>query len=201
MHNHSIYLDTILVAVPCYIKYMKYVALLRGINVGGNNKIKMADLKVCLEKAGLNNVRTYIQSGNVLFESAELDKALLTTQFEQTISKTFKLTVPTVILSEPELRTIAKNTPAGWLENPEWKYNYVFLKPPYKMDQVLTDIGELKPDIEAMTAGEGILYQGMSIKLFGRTTTGKLAGKPVYKLMTIRNHNTVTKLIALLDEA
>ena len=180
---------------------MTYIALLRGINVGGNNKIKMAELKVCLEKAGLQNVRTYIQSGNVLFESVEINKTALTNKFEQAVVDTFRLNVPTVILNEPEIRAIAKNTPANWLQNPEWKYNYVFLKPPYNIDEVVDAIGELKPDIEATTVGEGVLYQGMSIKLFGRTTTGKLAGKPVYKIMTIRNHKTVTKLLALLDEA
>ena len=178
---------------------MKYVALLRGINVGGKNMIKMAELKECLSVAGLENVSTYIQSGNVLFESDETNKAILTDTVERTISDTFGLQVPAVVLSKDDFEQAVKGVPKGWLQNPEWKYNYVFLKPPYDIDKVVVEIGTLKPEIESMTAGEGILYQAMSIKLFGRTTTGKLAGQPVYKLMTFRNHNTVTKLYELLQ--
>ena len=181
-----------------YTKDMKYVALLRGINVGGKNMIRMAELKECLSVAGLENVATYIQSGNILFESDETDKAALTGVLEKTITDTFGLNIPAVVLSQQDLEQVVKNVPKDWLQNPEWKYNYVFLMPPYDIDDVVASIGTLKPGIESMTVGEGILYQGMSIKLFGRTTTGKLAGQPVYKLMTIRNHNTVTKLYEMM---
>ena len=179
---------------------MKYVALLRGINVGGNNKISMAELKVNFEKQGLQQVRTYINSGNVIFKSEEKDTRKLEKLIEAAIEKQFSMKVPVVILSEAQLQRILKDAPPKWMKNDEWKYNYVILKPPYEMDEVVASIGELKPDIEAMTAGDGVLYQSMSIKLFGRTTTGKLAGKPVYKLMTIRNHNTLSKLEQLLKE-
>jgi uncharacterized protein (DUF1697 family) len=69
---------------------------------------------------------------------------------------------------------------------------------PYDMQQVVADIGDLKPDIEMLIAGEGVLYQSMSLALFGRTTTGKLATKPIYKRMTVRNYNTSMKLLTLL---
>ena len=179
---------------------MKYVALLRGINVGGNTKIKMSELVECLEKSGLLDVKTYIQSGNVIFSSDEKNTEVLAANIENVITKTFGLTVPTVVLSQSQLQAVIDNVPEGWLENPEWKYNYLFLKPPFKMKEVLTDIGELKPDIEAMTTGKDVIYQSMSIKLFGRTTTGKLASRPVYKIITIRNHNTVSKLLHMMNE-
>ena len=178
---------------------MKYVALLRGINVGGNNKIKMAELKTCLEEQGLEQVSTYIQSGNVLFKSPEKNTDELTRKIEQAIEAKFGLEVPVVVLSEKQLRNILENTPPKWLKDDEWKYNYLILKPPYIMDDVVTAVGELKPDIEEMIAGEGVLYQSMLFKMYGRTTTGKIAGKPVYKLMTIRNHNTMSKLLTLLE--
>lgn len=176
---------------------MRYVALLRGINVGGKNMVRMAELKPCLEKVGLNGVRTYIQSGNILFESDETDKTKLVTLMEQAIIKEFGHEVPVVLLTHNELENIATSTPKGWMENPEFKYNYIFLKPPYDINKVVEAIGVLKPDIESVTVGEGVLYQSMSIKLFGRTTTGKLASNPIYKIMTFRNHNTVTKLLEL----
>lgn len=179
---------------------MKYVALLRGINVGGNRKVPMSDLKVCLENIGLENVRTYIQSGNVLFESESRDPRVLEKNIETAIEETFGFPVPTVVLSADELKSILDQTPKGWNEDPEWKYNYIFLKSPYDEKEVIDGIGVLKPDIEALTLGKGIIYQSMLFSMYGRTTTGKLASRPVYQLMTIRNHNTVSKLVGLLSE-
>jgi uncharacterized protein (DUF1697 family) len=117
------------------------------------------------------------------------------------IEKCFAAKILVVILSQVQLRRIIDNVPVGWMQDAGWKYNYLFLKKPYDMHDVVAAVGELKPDIEAMTPGEGVLYQSMSRQLFGRTTTGKLASKPVYQLMTIRNHNTVTKLLGLMEQS
>lgn len=179
---------------------MKYVALLRGINVGGNNKLPMAELRDCLSKNGFENVKTYIQSGNVIFDSSESDATKLTKIVENCIQKQFGLQVPVVLLSRPAYEHIAAHAPKNWLKNPEWKYNYIFLKQPYDMQKILSDIGLLKPDIESIDVGTGVLYQGISIKSFGRAAGGKIAGKPVYKIMTIRNHNTVTQLNEMLQD-
>jgi uncharacterized protein (DUF1697 family) len=179
---------------------MKYIALLRGINVGGNNKVPMADLRECLEKLGLKNVQTYIQSGNVIFESDEKDEAKLTHDIEQAIETHFGFPVVVALFGQPEFEYITTHTPKDWLKNSEHKYNYLFLKKPWSEAEVIAAIGPLKPELESATAGKGVIYQSMSVKFFGRTTGGKIAGKPVYKLMTIRNHNTVTKLLGLLRE-
>lgn len=178
---------------------MRYVALLRGINVGGNNKVPMADLRACLEEAGLSNVQTYIQSGNVVFSSDAKDDTKLTKQIEQAIEKTFGFPVVVAVFSQPEFEYIASHTPKDWLKNPEWKYNYLFLKKPTTGQEALKALGDQKSDIELAVAGEGVVYQAMSIKLFGRTTASKMIGTPIYKQMTIRNHNTVTKLLELLQ--
>ena len=77
----------------------QYLALLRGINVGGNNIIKMADLKACFESLGLTDVVTYIQSGNVIFKSAEKDKAKLTKMIEAGLSKRFNYEARLVVIS------------------------------------------------------------------------------------------------------
>lgn len=178
---------------------MKYVALLRGINVGGKNMIKMAQLRVCLENSGFGNVQTYIQSGNIIFETGDSGKVAITKKVEQAIEKEFGLKIPVVVLSKKELETVAAELPKGWMKKADWKYNYLFLKEPYDMKEVVAAIGELKPDIEEMIVGKGVLYQSMLLKKFGSTTGGKLAGTPVYKIITIRNHNTVTKLLALMQ--
>ncbi len=177
---------------------MKYVALLRGINVGGNNKVPMADLKACLEDAGLESVRTYIQSGNVILQSSEKDETKLTQKIERAIEKAFGFPVVVALFNHAEFEAIAQHVPKDWLKNPEWKYNYLFLKKPTTAQEALDALGEQKTEIEYVKAGNGVLYQAMSIKLFGRTTASKMIGTPIYKQMTIRNHNTVTKLAELL---
>jgi len=88
----------------------QYIALLRGINVGGKNKIKMADLREALSNVGFTNVQTYIQSGNILLESNE-DEATLRTLIEHTIEQEFALSIKTVIRTSEQLKQIVENCP------------------------------------------------------------------------------------------
>lgn len=85
---------------------MKYLALLRGINVGGNNIIKMTDLQKAFKDIGLNSVQTYIQSGNVIFESAETDKSLLTQEIESKLSTTFNYTSKIILIDNLQFKQI-----------------------------------------------------------------------------------------------
>lgn len=176
-----------------------YLALLRGINVGGNSLIKMADLKDSLAKAGFKDARTYIQSGNVLFVSSETDTGKLAKQIENVIETTFKLDVAVVVFSKQEWQAIIKAAPAWWGKDADWKHNILVMVPPYDMKDVVTAYGQLKPDIETMAPGKGVMYQSLSWESFGKTTGGKLASNPIYKKMTIRNYNTATKLLRLFD--
>ena len=93
----------------------QYLALLRGINVGGKNIIKMTDLKACFEASKLENVATYIQSGNVLFETAETDSVKLTRKLEQALSKIFSpYQARLVLCSHAKLRRIVREAPKGF---------------------------------------------------------------------------------------
>ena len=177
---------------------MTYIALLRGINVGGKAKIAMSDLRQCLTEAGLKDVRTYIQSGNVVF-NASLTSTELVNIIERAIMEQFGFEVPTAVFAERQWHKIIQAAPPDWGKDPNWKHNLLILLTPYNMDDVMATVGELKPDIESMVPGEGVIYQSMSRKLFGRTTTGKLASNPIYKRMTIRNYNTSVKLLSLLE--
>jgi hypothetical protein len=95
--------------------YTQYVALLRGINVGGGNIIKMTDLKACFDASKLENVATYIQSGNVLFETAETDLVKLVRELEKALSKTFSRYQARIVLcSHAKLRQIVRKAPRGF---------------------------------------------------------------------------------------
>jgi uncharacterized protein (DUF1697 family) len=178
-----------------------YLALLRGVNVGGNGIISMPALREALTKAGFENVRTYIQSGNILFTSASTDREQLTRAIHKCIKSTFGLDVAVVLFTKEEWRRIIRNAPDWWGADIEWKHNLLILLPPTSAAETIDAIGRLKPDIEAVLPGEGVVYQSMSFKLFGRTTTGKLASNHIYKMLTIRNYNTATKLLALFDKS
>lgn len=179
---------------------MLYVALLRGINVGGNNLIKMPELKACFEALGFSDVKTYIQSGNVIFSSDGKDIDNLITIIEKGIDQSFKVPVKVVVRSHADMKKIIAAAPKDWGVDDTWKHNLIFVKSPMQAKKALIETGELKPDIETAVAGDGVIYQSSSWQFAGRTTYGKLPGKPIYQHMTIRNYNTSTKLLKLMDE-
>ncbi len=176
-----------------------YLALLRGVNVGGKTMLSMAELKTSLSAAGFTNVRTYINSGNVIFEaSGQSDCLQLGRHISDHIRQTFKLEVAAVVFSAARWRQVVADAPKDWGKNTSWKHNVLVLLPPYELKQIVAEIGELKSGIETMNSGDGVLYQSLSWAAFSRTTGGKLAAKPAYKRMTVRNYNTSVKLAGLL---
>jgi len=102
------------------------------------------------------------------------------------------------VFSRAEWQQVIDSAPKAWGKDPDWKHNLLIMIKPYDMTEVVAGIVQLKPDIESLDAGTGVLYQSMSRELFGRTTAGKPASSPVYKRMTIRNYNTATKLLNLM---
>lgn len=97
---------------------MKYAAFLRGINVGGKNKIKMETLREILSAEGFENVKTYINSGNVIFETSKSDDKKLAEQIEKAIEKEFGLNIKTMVRSTDEIKNIVENNPFdGQFEN------------------------------------------------------------------------------------
>jgi uncharacterized protein (DUF1697 family) len=179
---------------------MRYLVLLRGVNVGGKSLIRMPELQAALSNAGFHDARTYIQSGNVLLTSPDKDSDHLAAVIEKLIREQFTLDVTVTILSRDTWHSIIKEAPEWWDKDTQWKHNLIVLIPPYDIETVIRAFGELKPDIERIEPGHGVIYQSLSVKLLGRVTSGKLSSSPSYRRMTIRNYNTASKLLQLLDE-
>lgn len=175
-----------------------YAALLRGVNVGGNAKLPMANLKEKLTAAGLSDVMTYIQSGNVIFSAKESSKQKLAALIHDVTEHDFDIDCGVVVFEKGEWLDIIKRAPDWWGSIDGWKHNLWILIPPHRVDEAVEAIGVLKPDIESVQPGNGVIYQSMSFEKFGRTSTGKIASSPTYKKMTIRNYNTCVKLADLL---
>lgn len=176
---------------------MNYLALLRGINVGGNNIIKMADLKTCLEKFGLSAVKTYIQSGNVLFESDSKNRTQLTEQIEKILSKTFNYQSNLVLITIQELEKIIKSAPKDFGQQPDkYRYDVLFLKPPLTSAEAIKQM-PINPEVDQITAGPNVLYFSRLISKATQSRLNKIVGTPIYKQLTIRNWNTTTKLLTI----
>jgi uncharacterized protein (DUF1697 family) len=175
---------------------MRYVALLRGINVGGNSIIKMADLKECVEMLGHDAVRTYIASGNVLFETAERGGAKLDTALERAIERRFELPVRVVVRSRAEIEKIAARVPSHWLGNADVRVTVAFLLRGNDARTVAAGLSPKDGIDELVTAPGAVMW---AIRRDALTRSGlRLVGTPVYKQMTLRNLNTTLKLAELL---
>jgi uncharacterized protein (DUF1697 family) len=176
-----------------------YVALLRGINVGGNNLIKMTELKACLEGQGFRDVATFIQSGNVLFDASQSNKAKLTREIERVLAATFDYQASVVLRSKKELREVVDGAPEGFgAQAAKYRYDVIFLKEPLTAAVAMKSV-PVKQGVDEAHAGKGALYFSRLISKASSSHLSKLAAQPIYKSMTIRNWNTTTKLLALLE--
>jgi uncharacterized protein (DUF1697 family) len=178
---------------------MNYLALLRGINVGGKSMIAMSELRTALQDAGFQHVRTYIQSGNVLVaSSANAATARLAAKIESAIQKTFAMNVGVAVFSEKEWQEVVQQAPQWWGRDKEWKHNLLALLPGTEPADVIDAMAALNPSIERVAAGRHVVYQSLSSKVAGRTTSSKLPSHSIYRRLTVRNYNTTQKLAELL---
>ncbi len=178
---------------------MENLALLRGINVGGNNIIKMTDLKACFGSMSLTDVTTYIQSGNVLFKCSGKNRENLTTRIEKVLSKRFNYKARAILVSHDELRNAVKLAPKKFGKNPaKFRYDVIFLKKPLTASKAIKDIS-IKEGVDRADAGKDILYFSRLISKAGQSRLARIVQLPMYQHMTIRNWNTTTKLLVLMD--
>jgi uncharacterized protein (DUF1697 family) len=175
----------------------KYVAFLRGINVGGKNVIKMEALREAFVKMGFSSVTSYIQSGNVIFETDISDKLEIEKKVESSLKERFKYDARVIVRSSEDMENTVKNIPAIF-QNPEWKHNVIFLGDTLDSPEVLKKF-ELKEGIEETNYVKGVLFWSAEMKSIGRSTMLKLSTKKEYKEMTVRNVNTTRKILELMS--
>lgn len=179
----------------------RYVVLLRGVNVGGKNKLPMADLKRCLEEHGFAHVKTYIQSGNILVDS-DLQPKTVGSLIEQLITANFDLdssVIRVLVLTRNQLRDIVERKPEGFGEQPELYHSDVIFLMGISSKEVLS-VFRPREGVDTIWPGEGVVY---SRRLSAQRTKSRLSsivGTPAYQSMTIRNWNTTTKLLALMSD-
>jgi uncharacterized protein (DUF1697 family) len=176
---------------------VRYVALLRGINVGGKTLIKMADLKKCVERLGIDDVSTYIASGNVLFESGERGAAKLEAKIEAAIEQQFRLPVKVVVLNRAAYSRITKAIPKAWLGDAGVRANVAFVGRGIDTKRIVREL-EPDPAIEEVIAINGAILWATKRNALNHSVMRKLIGGATYKELTVRSLNTTLKLGELL---
>ncbi|MDE2782061.1 MAG: DUF1697 domain-containing protein [Gemmatimonadota bacterium] len=177
-----------------------HLALLRGINVGGRNVIRMADLRECFEAEGFHDVVTYIQSGNVIFRSRASAPGTLTARIEGMLAAAFDYRAKVTLRSRRQMRAVVEEAPEGFGSRPDvYRYDVLFVMAPLTAAAAMEHV-RTRPGVDETWAGEGVLYFSRLIEKASRSHLSRLASMPVYQSMTIRNWNTTTRLLQLMDE-
>ena len=178
----------------------RYLVLLRGINVGGRNKVPMAALRELLESHGHTNVSTYIASGNVILST---DKAAVAIKrdLEEALPRAFKLDselIAVLVLTLAELRDVVRKRPKSFGDQPEtYNSDAVFLMgidAPTAMQ-----VFDSRPGIDQVWPGTGVIYSQRLSAQRTKSRLGKIVGTPAYKSMTIRSWATTMALLERME--
>ena len=178
----------------------RYVALLRGINVGGRNPVSMAKLRGAFEAEGFGEVRTHIQSGNVLFATDRPAKGL-EDEVEAMLERHLGMALVVVVRSHRQLRAVVDKAPPRFGAAPDrYHSDVLFLKAPLSSSQVL-GVVQQREGVDQAWPGTGVVYFA---RLSARRTQSRMStivGTPEYQRLTIRSWSTTVKLLDLLDDA
>lgn len=175
-----------------------YVVLLRGINVGGNNTIAMSQLKQLFESLDFSTVRTYINSGNVLFDTDTSDIVELVTRIEKAILKECGFPVRIIIRSAKSIKKLCKAIPTDWSNDAIQKTDVLFLWDEVDSKKTLTLIN-VNPEVDTITYISGAIVWNVARTQYAKSGMHRFIGTAVYKHMTARNVNTVRKIGEILS--
>ena len=178
---------------------MKYIALLRGINISGKNKISMSELKLELEKNKYKKVLTYLNSGNIIFESDLDDKESIMKDISTIIKNKFNLEIPVFIMTSFELEDILNNNPNWWgTDDKEIYDNLIFIIPPTKYEEVYNAVGKPKEGIEQIKEYNNFIFWSYNLKNYRKSNWWvKTASTNIKDKITIRTANTIKKVLLL----
>jgi len=178
---------------------LKYVALLRGINVGKGARVPMKTLKALLEGLGLSNVVSYLNSGNVVFESG-LSATELTRLIEEELERVFGEKIPTLVKTSKEIIEIAESIPGEWGSNAGEQTYVAYLFSDVDKPGLVSEL-PVKTEFLSIYYTPGAIVWNIKRENYNRSHITKIAGHSSYARMTTRNVNTARKLAALCAEA
>jgi uncharacterized protein (DUF1697 family) len=175
---------------------MIYVALLRGINVGGNRTVSMKTLAAVFEATGMTDVRTYINSGNVVFSSTLRSPKRIAPALEKAIAAEFGFAVDVLVVGEAKLRSIVEAIPETWTNDQAMRCDVLFLWDDVDRRSILGEL-PVREGVETVSYTPGAVIWQLARKDIHKSRMAKLVGTALYRRMTIRNCNTARKLLSL----
>ncbi len=174
----------------------RYIALLRGINISGKNKIAMAELKKEFSALGFADVSTYLNSGNVAFSSDISDNSAVSDMIMQMIKERFSLDIPVFTITQDELADVLENAPEWWGNDDKSVYdNIIFMLSPLTYDELLRSLGEPNHEFEKVQNYKNAVFWSYDLKNYRRTNWWqKTANADVSQMITVRTAGTVRKI-------
>ena len=171
---------------------MKYVALLRGVNVGKACRVDMKELRSLVESFGYMHVSTYINSGNVVFESLE-KKDIIRNKIESGLELKFGCEIPALVITHEEMMIIANAIPKEWQNDALQRTDVAFLFPGIDAMKIMNEL-PVKKEFMDIRCLDGAIYWNMDRNNYNRSHLNKIISHRLYQVMTIRNVNTVRYL-------
>ena len=180
---------------------MKYIVLLRGINISGKNKISMAELKELLENNNYENVKTFLNSGNVIIDSKS-NKDKIREDVHKLILENFDLDIPVYVISSIDLNDMLNHSPEWWVtENKNIYDNIIFIMHDSNYEEIYSVVGEPKENIDTIEKYNNIIFWSYDLSNYRKSTWWiKTASTNIKDKITIRTANTVKKLLELCEK-
>lgn len=174
----------------------RYIALLRGINISGKNKIAMAELKSGFMKLGCDDVLTHLNSGNVVFSMDKNDETVLTNKIKHMIQEQFSLDIPVFVILQEKLQDILCNAPDWWgTDNKEIYDNLIFVMPNLTAETIAEKIGEPTKELEQVYIYNNVIFWSFDRAKYAKSNWWKkTASIGIGEAITIRTANTLRKI-------
>ena len=177
----------------------RYIALLRGINISGKNKLSMPELKSRLIELGYIEVLTYLNSGNVIFTARENEESILADTIRAMIREQFGLDIPVFVILQEELEALLGKAPDWWGTGDKDRYdNLIFVMSPAAAQIISEKIGEPTKELEQISICENSIFWSFDRKKYAKATWWKKTASPgIGEFITIRTANTLRKIAVL----
>jgi uncharacterized protein (DUF1697 family) len=172
---------------------MTYVAFLRGVNVGGKGMVSMAAIREALVALGLSDVRTYINSGNVIFSTRPSDAKRLTARIEKALEQHAGMAIKVLVMDHRALKKMVDAIPRSWVDDKTMR-TYVLLLWKELDDRGILDRLPTRPGVDELRYTPGAVVWRVDREDVGRSRMNRIVGTPMYKKITIRSANTMRKL-------
>ncbi|MSU55300.1 MAG: DUF1697 domain-containing protein [Candidatus Taylorbacteria bacterium] len=176
---------------------IKYVAFLRGVNIGGNNKVEMVRLKKSFESLEFSNVSTYLNSGNVIFSDTSKNVKNITDKIEKEILKEFKLEIRVMVRDIKNIEKILDNIPVSWISELGMRPHVAFLWADIDYPDILKLVG-VNLKVDQVKYVPGAILWNVELKYWSKDTVYKFTNGKLSKQITVRSINTVRKLNELM---